>query len=85
VTCEGLSGMAPIEGDGFEVCLACIYRKGRAAADPNSLTDREIRILLEASHRDGQPPVVGLVGVDLPTGKHWTWWWTNEWPSGGLA
>jgi hypothetical protein len=78
--CEGRSGHPPIDGDGAAVCVPCLLRNGRAAADPSSLSAGEARMLAEA-HGD----VVQLVRVDLPGGPLWRWYWTREWPSAGLA
>jgi hypothetical protein len=39
---------AAITGDGPAPCWACLYRFGRAAADPEALTDGEVVVLLEA-------------------------------------
>lgn len=78
--CDGRSGQPPIEGDGPPICLPCIYRNARAAADPTWLTDGEARMLVEA-HGD----VVRLVRVSGPYGSYWKWGWTTSWPTGAAA
>ncbi|MEA2677192.1 MAG: hypothetical protein QOJ81_1333 [Chloroflexota bacterium] len=78
VRCEGRSGHPVIDGDGTAICMPCILRNGRAAADPSRLTAGEAQMLLVA-HGD----VVSLVRFDIPGGPFWKWWWTSAgWPSG---
>jgi hypothetical protein len=78
--CEGRSGHPPIDGEGAAICAPCLYKNGRAAGDPSTLSAGEARMLAEA-HGD----VVELVKVDIPGGPFYRWWWTADWPSGGLA
>lgn len=80
VRCGGRSGHAPIDGDGAGICLPCLYRNGRAAADPSSLTAGEALMLAEA-HGD----CVTLVQVVLPVGVTHVWRWTPDWPVGDAA
>lgn len=75
--CEGRSGHPVIAGEGAPICMPCILRNGRAAADPSRLTAGEAQ-MLAAAHGD----VVRLVRMSVPTGTYWRWWWTSSWPSG---
>jgi len=72
--CEGRA----LTGDGPGApCWACIYRYGRAAADPDGLTVGEAVVLLEA-HGD----VVELYNhtkvVDGKSLTHQRWRWLQE-------
>lgn len=70
-------GLPALAGDGAAVCLACVYRLGDAARDPERLTDGE-RALLAEAHGD----VVRLVRVDVGATSYPCWYWTSEWPVG---
>jgi hypothetical protein len=70
--CDGASGHPPIPDDGFPVCVVCVYREGKLAADP---LNAPIGIVADtwAAHEDV---------VDLRRcWKHIECWdWTRTWP-----
>jgi hypothetical protein len=70
VRCNGRSGHPVIYGDGALVCFPCVLRNGRAAADPDRLTEAEVELLLTA-HGD----VVSLVRVDVGFSSFQRWSW----------
>lgn len=70
-------GRPVIVDDGAPVCLACVYRYGDAARDPERLSDAERSLLAEA-HGD----VVRLVEVDVGARFYSYWCWSGEWPVG---
>jgi hypothetical protein len=70
VRCDGRSGHPVIDGEGAAICMPCLYRNGRAAADPSRLTSAEAELLLTA-HGD----VVSLVRVDVGFTAFWRCAW----------
>ena len=71
--CRGISGHDPISGEGYAVCLPCVYRIGRAT-DPMTITQGEYH-LIDQLHGD----VVRLVWVN--DRAEWKWSW--DWPGVG--